>query len=126
MWIRKTTSEVILARRAKLLRTTGLSVLLGAGLWYILVRFFMIFDVLPRDAVSECVACAVIAVILPAAWFDNWRTERKGKSTIICDRCNRVKAADGQLGCNCGGQYFTLAEMKWIDPAPTRTDRQSA
>ena len=88
-------------------------------MWYALVRLFVIFGVLPRESVSGCVGCAVVAVILPAAWFDNWRAHRKSKNTMVCDRCNLVKSADGQLTCECGGQYVTLPEMKWIDRDPT-------
>jgi hypothetical protein len=119
MWIRKSPAEATLGRWTRLLGAACLDVLLGASLWFILVRLFMIFGVLPRESVSTCVGCAVIAVILPAAWYDNWRTQRRSKSTLVCDRCNLVKLADGQPACNCGGQYFTLSEMKWIDPAPT-------
>ncbi len=118
MWIRKSPAEVTLGKRTRLLRIAFLDVLLGVGLWYVLVRLFMIFGVLPRDSVSGYVGCAVIAVILPAAWFDNRRAQRKSESTLVCDHCNLVKSADGQLTCKCGGQFFTLAEMKWIDPAP--------
>ena len=118
MWIRMSPAEVASAKRVKLLRATCLNVLMGAALWYILVRLFMIFGVFPRDSVSGCVACAVIAVILPTAWYDIRRTQRESKNTMVCDRCNLLKLADGQLTCNGGGQYFPLAEMKWIDPAP--------
>jgi hypothetical protein len=119
MWIRKSPVEATLGRWTRLLGIACLDVLLGAGLWYVLVRLIMIFGVLPRDSVSVCVGCAVIAVILPAAWLDNRRQERKSKNTLVCDCCNLVKLADGQSACNCGGQYFTLAEMKWIDLAST-------
>jgi hypothetical protein len=119
MWTRKSPAEATWGKWTRLLRAAFLDILLGVGLWYVLVRLFMIFGVLPRDAVSSCVGCAVIAVILPAAWYDNWRAQRESKNTLVCDRCNLVKVADGQLTCKCGGQYFPLAEMKWIDSAPT-------
>jgi hypothetical protein len=112
-------AEAILGRWTKLLRTACLDVLLGVVLWYVLVRLFIIFGMLPRDSVSRCVGFAVIAVILSAAWYDNWRTQRKSKNTMVCDRCNLVKSADGQLTCKCGGQYFALNKMKWINPAST-------
>jgi hypothetical protein len=118
MWNRKSPAEVTSGRWTRLLRTACFYVLLGMGLWYVLARLFMIFGVLPRDSVSGCIGCAVIAVLVPAAWYDNWRAQRKSKSILVCDRCNLVKSADGQPACKCGGRYFPLAEMKWIDPAP--------
>jgi hypothetical protein len=127
MWIQKSPSEVTFGRWTGLLGTACLYVLLGVGLWYFLVRFFTICGVLPRASVSGWVGCAVAAVILPAAWFDNRRAQRKSKNTLVCDRCNLVKGADGQLTCKCGGHYLPLAEMKWIDPAPTgHPSRKSA
>jgi hypothetical protein len=126
MWIRRSPAEVASAKRARFLRTACLDCLLGAAVWFIFVRLFMIFGVLPRDVVSGCVGGAVIAVILPAVWYDNWRTQRKSKGTLVCDRCNLVKAADGQLNCQCGGLYHSLDEMKWTDLATTNPARKSA
>jgi len=127
MWIRKSPAEVASSKRAGLLRTACLDVVLGVSLWFILVRLFTIFGVLPRDSVSLYVGCAVIAVILPAAWYDNWRTQRKSENTMVCDRCNLVKLADGQLTCKCGGHYYPVDKMKWIDAAPAgHLPRQSA
>ena len=126
MWIRRSPAEVASAKRARLLRTACLDCLLGVAVWFILVRLFMIFGVLPRDVVSGYVACAVIAVILPAVWYDNWRTQRRSQNTMVCDRCNLVKAADGQLNCKCGGLYHSLDEMKWIDLASTNPVQRSA
>ena len=118
MWIRKSTPEAIVGNWTSLLRIVCLDVLVGVSLWYVLVRLFILFAVLPRDSVSGCVGCAVVAVLLPAAWLHNRRAQRDGKNTLVCDHCNRVKLADNQLRCECGGQYFTLAEMKWIERHP--------
>jgi hypothetical protein len=126
MWIKKSPVEIIWGRRLRLLFAASLNVFLGVSLLYILVRLFGFLGVLPRSPVSGYICCAVIAVILPAAFWADGRAGRKSKNTLVCDRCNRVKLADGQLTCQCSGHYRTLDEMKWIDPAPARTARQSA
>jgi hypothetical protein len=120
MWVQKTPTEVSLEKRIALLRATGLDILLGVGLWYGLVRFAMFFGLLSRKSFSVYIGCAVIAVILPATWYSSRRAWRKRASTMVCDRCNAVKTADNQSNCNCGGHYFPLQEMKWVDDAPSR------
>jgi len=102
--------------RGRLLRATCLDVLLGVGLWYGLLRLFMFSGLLPRHSISSDIGLAVIALILPAALFSNWH---KRALTTVCDRCNALKTADDQPNCNCGGQYLTLPEMKWINSAPS-------
>jgi len=74
----------------------------------------MFFGVPLRNSVSGYVGCGVIAVLLPATWYANSQARRKGNRTMICSRCNVLKAADGEPNCNCGGRYLALPEMKWI------------
>jgi hypothetical protein len=121
MWIRMTPGEVASARRAQLVRAACLDGLLGVGLWFILVRLLAVLGALPSGSISGAVACGVIALILPAAWLDHVRTQRKCEMTVICDHCNVVKLADGQPACPCGGRYVPLTEMKWVGPAPVGT-----
>ena len=121
MWIRKSPTEVSLEKRARLLRATCLDVLLGMGLWFILVQLSSVFGRPFQGPVSVYVGCAVIAILLPAAWFANWRSLRPSTGTMVCDRCNALKTADDQPSCNCGGKYLNLREMKWVNSTPTGT-----
>ncbi len=118
MWIRKLPVEVSSENRSRLLRSTGLDVLLGLGLWYGLVRLSEFFGLSYRASVSGFVACGLVAVILPASWLASRRARHRRESTMVCDRCNALKVADDQLACNCGGQYLVLSEMKWINARP--------
>lgn len=117
MWIRVSPAEATSSRRVEVLRTAFLYTLAGWGLWYLLVRLFTVFGALPRESVSGWVGCGVMALVLPAAWRDSRRSLRRSKNTMVCDRCNIVKSFDGEPACQCGGQYFALSEMKWVDPA---------
>jgi hypothetical protein len=118
MWIRKLPVEVSTENRSRLLRSTGLDVLLGMSLWYGLVRLSEFFGLSYPASVSNYVACGVIAIILPASWLASRRARLKREGTMVCDRCNALKVADDQLQCNCGGQYLALPEMKWINARP--------
>jgi hypothetical protein len=116
MWIRKSPTEVRLEKRAKLLYATCWDVLLGVGLWYVLVRLSVIFGLVESSkAVSGCIAGAVAAVLLPAAWYSSRPARDKRASTMVCDRCNALKTADDQPNCNCGGYYVVLPKMKWVN-----------
>ena len=35
--------------------------------------------------------------------------------TVICDRCHGVKQRDGELACQCGGQFDDFDNWTWID-----------
>jgi uncharacterized membrane protein len=118
-WIRKTSAEATLERWGKLLGATCFDILFGASVWYLMVRLFVFIGVLSAHPISGYVGFGVIALILPAAWYENWRAHRVTRNTLVCDRCNLVKAADGRLGCDCGGQYHSLDEMKWVDADST-------
>ena len=127
MWIRKSPTEVSLEKRAALFRATGLDVLLGAGLWYGLVRLAMAFGLLSPNSISGYIGCAVIALILPATWYSNRRARHKRAGTMVCDRCNALKTTDDQPNCNCGGQYLPLLEAKWVNgPSSGQTFTMSA
>jgi hypothetical protein len=36
-------------------------------------------------------------------------------TTLVCDKCGKVKANDRSLGCSCGGRYSDIEKMKWIE-----------
>jgi hypothetical protein len=74
-------------------------------------------DIFPSSQVSGFVGLAVAVFILPAASYDVWRTQRRSRRTLICDKCGVVKSLDGQPKCACGGHYEPLAAMKWVEPA---------
>jgi hypothetical protein len=118
MWIRKMPVEVRSENRARVLRSTCVDVLVAMSLWYALVWFSVFIGLTHHAAASGEVACGVVAIILPASWFSSWRSRRQRASTMVCDRCNALKAADDQPACNCGGQYLPLPEMKWINAQP--------
>jgi hypothetical protein len=119
MWIRKSPTEVSLEKRTRLLRATILDVLFGVSLWYGLVQLSIFLGLLSRNSLSGYIGCAVIAVVLPAAWYSNKRARHGRAGTMVCDRCNALKTSDDQPNCNCGGQYLILPEMKWINAAPS-------
>jgi hypothetical protein len=125
-WIQKSPTEAALGKWTKLLGETCLDVLLGLSLAYFFVYLCEFFGMMPPTSVSCYVGCAVIAVVLPASLYSNWRTHSRSKNIFVCDRCNIVKVADGQMACKCGGCFHTLDEMKWIESAPAGNIRQSA
>jgi hypothetical protein len=87
----------------------------------------MILGVLPRGPISGFRVCSVIAIILPMVWLGSRRARGKGNETVVCDACNRVKLADEQPACTCGGRYVPLAEMNWVNPeGPGTALRKSA
>lgn len=121
MWIRKSVAEVRAEKQTKLLRSTCLDVLLGTGLWYGIVQLSGFFGLPYSGPVSGCVACGVVAILLPASWFANRHSRSNRESTMVCDRCNALKTADDQPDCACGGTYLVLPEMRWVNPKPTES-----
>lgn len=37
------------------------------------------------------------------------------RKTVICNRCFRVKSADDQESCKCGGKFEDFKLWKWVD-----------
>ena len=97
-------------------------ILLWAGLAYVL----NCFDELPPRGLPASLLCiALLATLAFLPWHFSRRRSLARKNTFICQRCNRVKSADGQPVCSCGGRFFTLADMKWVPPLPARPDSAS-
>jgi hypothetical protein len=36
-------------------------------------------------------------------------------NTYICDNCNKSKNYDEKMECECGGKFFHIDDMEWID-----------
>jgi hypothetical protein len=43
------------------------------------------------------------------------RLRKRDLSVMICEGCQRLKLADGDRRCSCGGMFRPLNEMKWVD-----------
>jgi hypothetical protein len=120
MWTQISSSEAALGRRRRIITATALNLLLGLGIWYGLFLLFAFFGVMPKSSVSGYVGLAVGVLILPAAWFDSLRKQNNARNTLVCNGCNIVKSADGQLSCKCGGTFHPMDEMKWVEPSRRR------
>jgi hypothetical protein len=115
MWKQKSPDEVAAEKRVNLLRNSCWVALLWACLWYGLLRLRPYFGRSLQDASVDLMGLALVGSIL-FVWRLSWQAHQKNKETLVCDRCNSLKSADGQLTCKCGGQYLTLLQMKWTAP----------
>ncbi|HBS87375.1 MAG: hypothetical protein A2W91_13950 [Bacteroidetes bacterium GWF2_38_335] len=41
----------------------------------------------------------------------NLKTSRK----LVCNKCNKQKYNDGKFKCNCGGKFYFIEQMKWVN-----------
>jgi hypothetical protein len=50
-----------------------------------------------------------------------------GRKVMICNACYRTKSSDGNLSCQCGGNFEDLARWEWVDDPevqpPANTDQ---
>lgn len=68
----------------------------------------------------------IISVILSVAIYfaqillkKNFLLET-GETTVICDKCHKIKTDDKKYDCSCGGKYIKINEMEWIDDETER------
>lgn len=61
--------------------------------------------------VSFIAAVIVFLISLFAPKF----TIRSANTTLICDKCFKVKNPDNTLNCDCGGCYENLDLYKWVE-----------
>lgn len=69
---------------------------------------------------------ALVLGFILLAWFQRKRWNRTRSTVHICDECNAVKSSDGKSDCACGGKFYPLAAMKWIDSPTYQTARPSS
>ncbi len=41
--------------------------------------------------------------------------DEDSEPTLVCPKCDRVKAWDGFLPCQCGGRFVDIRTMKWVE-----------
>lgn len=109
MWIKKTPEDLDLEnttarRRAVLLTVAFASVLLSA----------MLMRSVPG-------VIAILLAMIVALLMGRNSARQRARSVFVCDSCNIVRKTLGP-DCPCGGNYTSLAEMKWevpsLDPQP--------
>jgi len=107
--------ELSSEKRAKLIRNTVWVVMLWLGAWFFLAHSTGIFGLSLRDAGLILVGAALVGLMLGIVWLLDSRGGKTINNTMVCDRCNTVKSTDGNFNCQCGGHYFSLNEMKWVN-----------
>jgi hypothetical protein len=70
-------------------------------------------------AVSRILLYALASLIRRGPCFPDWRDPR----TVICNTCYRVKTADAEHACNCGGTFEDIRYWKWVDEANGKRGR---
>ena len=63
----------------------------------------------------------VSGVLCLRALHQNWQSEKRPAKVYICEKCSRVKMADGKMDCGCNGHFAPLSEMEWIDSSVTKS-----
>lgn len=113
MWTKKSSDEIGAERRAGLIR----SIFFLAVLFGLSSLLFSLAAAAVRRPVSVAGATVIggIFSVMVLGFIHGAGAERRRNfnKTVVCDRCNAVKTADGQSRCACGGDYHRLADMKW-------------
>ena len=56
----------------------------------------------------------VVAGIATVWLLSRYRNERR-VITLVCPKCQSVKASDNHLECKCGGKFVDLRSVKWVN-----------
>lgn len=78
-----------------------------------------IFRFLPKLILLCCAASGILYIIqifLPKKWSGE-------DPVVICKRCGKVKTADMQKVCICGGRFDEIEKYKWVSD-PDNDDNQ--
>jgi len=120
MWIPKSTTEVIADTKARTRRRVSLAVAASAGIGYCVARC-SVWQALPAGGLAEplrWIAAGTAASAVLAASYCWCHSARHKCSTMVCPQCNRVKTADAEPRCPCGGKFLCLHEVKWAEVPP--------
>ncbi len=118
MWVKMNSDDIVAARQKEkkqdVIQILGLAVILTiltaaicdpkgyhphvATLVEFAARFMILF-------IPIVIVCAIIVRF----------TKRGKRRTVICAKCESTKYDDGVLTCSCGGQFESLARMKWVE-----------
>ncbi len=79
---------------------------------------------LPPPQLASETADALVVILVLAFWWQLARSRPGNSTTLICENCNLVQLNDGQTNCRCGGDYFGLDEMIWVENPPDCALRQ--
>ena len=129
MWIRMTADEIVKSDQSRKRRLYWCAF----GCWIAFsILFFLapsrhylfpakqsdggvLFDGISRRRIlPKAMASAVVSGI--GVIFAFWRFGVRDKTeTLVCPKCENVKAPDGNLRCHCGGEFVDVRTMKWVD-----------
>jgi hypothetical protein len=109
MWIKKSSDEILEEKRKAQKRLRVVTV----ALYFLLLSVFVVL--IPSKSVYRLVNNALVAGL--AAWWYYAKTHAdiNAKKGLVCPKCESVKSPDGQLRCQCGGEFVDMREMKWVE-----------
>lgn len=128
MWVPKTAEELKTAKQRshkKYKRTISLSVLgIVAAITFFRGgieaatkgSYFVPLDEIPGRFVNTLIV--LLSIVLLSLIFGTRRSnpdDEEGELALVCPKCERVKAWDGYLPCECGGHFEDIRTMKWVE-----------
>jgi len=136
MWRAKTAQEKLTEKRIRHLRRISQAVAVWAVLLYAVAVSPLwhgrslggLVLPIPRLVPDTVLNLALVGLALGVGcWAFRSRANHRN-TTMICQKCHRIKTNDGQTQCDCGGKFLGLDEMKWVEGAvhsehqPPRTE----
>jgi hypothetical protein len=122
MWREKTDPEKLADKRIRRRRQIWTAFAAGTVLLYVVAtspawngrHLWGLVLPVPRLVPDPFRKVAVAGLLLGLVyWVYGWRARRN--STVVCQKCSRLKIHDGQNQCQCGGKFLGLDEMNWVE-----------
>ena len=122
MWVKKTKSEFLNDKCKQRRRDLKAAIAYWIGFALLLgilpprkIGGEFLWKLSPLVATRRLLVCFVIVGIGIYLWFWRPRVRRTKPASLICPKCEAVKAPEGQIHCACGGEFVDLSEMKWVE-----------
>jgi len=68
-----------------------------------------------QNLLPEYICSSSIITIFLFILYAKIRSGKPHCDTYLCQKCNKVKLADKNFECECGGEYIEIDKMKWVE-----------
>jgi hypothetical protein len=116
MWVRRTPEEISKAKHQRQSGRIRLAALSGIFIAILTAftrgsKFIHGPGLIPLNQVASRLPSSIFFGLISGIVFYFW--SGRGKTTVVCPKCGKVKFEDGSQQCSCGGHFENIEEMKW-------------
>ncbi len=124
MWVKKEFTEIVKEENKKKIRTSLYAALISFLYNIVEIKFeYNSHTSGPSNTIwneyfyqiPKILLISGLVFMIVYALYPNLKNLFQRRKPMICPECDKTKDDDGQLSCECGGVFYEIKNMKWVE-----------